>query len=268
MLNSAEIERELVKIGFRLTRPNKRIHEYSRKSLVVYVKTPSNKSQKDFVEGRYNPLLIHPDNRTVRTHFDGLSGVTINWFGRYKNSNMGAFPIDQTAVSDHMYYGYEVGVESTLALNKFVSVLVGDTVDANENDTGPGYDAETVRQALVDARVGQGLFRQHLLGYWKKCAVTGITAPELLKASHIKPWRDSRNTERLDLYNGLLLSANLDAAFDSGLISFLDNGDILISPELSSDANAAGIHSAMQLSMIEPSHLPYLQHHREHIFRK
>ena len=55
--------------------------------------------------------------------------------------------------------------------------------------------------------------------YWdSKCAVTGLAIPELLKASHIKPWKDSTDEERLDIFNGLLLAPHLDAAFDRGFI--------------------------------------------------
>lgn len=74
---------------------------------------------------------------------------------------------------------------------------------------------ETVREAIVQSRIGQGMFRDDLKKYWgEKCAVTGCELVKTLKASHIKPWRSSNNTERLDVYNGLLLIPNLDSAFD------------------------------------------------------
>ena len=73
----------------------------------------------------------------------------------------------------------------------------------------------TDRLALVKARVGQGLFRDKLLNRWEnKCAVTGSTVLQILRASHMKPWRESTNFERLDPANGLLLTANFDALFD------------------------------------------------------
>jgi predicted restriction endonuclease len=59
--------------------------------------------------------------------------------------------------------------------------------------------------------------------------ITDIQIPALLRASHIKPWRMSDNSERLDPENGLLLVANLDAAFDAGLLSFTDTGRMLFS---------------------------------------
>jgi len=78
---------------------------------------------------------------------------------------------------------------------------------------------ETEKDALIKSRVGQGRFRTEQKIYWKNhCAVTGCTLIDLLKASHIKPWRDGSNEERLDKYNGLLLVPNLDSAFDKGYI--------------------------------------------------
>ena len=88
---------------------------------------------------------------------------------------------------------------------------------------------ETERKSIMLSRIGQGAFRSGLIGYWKRCAVTGCDSLDLLKASHIKPWRDSDNAERLDIYNGLLLIPNLDSAFDKGYISFDDGGKIIIS---------------------------------------
>jgi hypothetical protein len=69
--------------------------------------------------------------------------------------------------------------------------------------------------------------------YWGgQCAVTGLDIPVLPRASHIKPWRDSNNRERLDPYNGLLLSPSYDAAFDAGLIAFADDGAVVLTGQL------------------------------------
>jgi len=89
---------------------------------------------------------------------------------------------------------------------------------------------ETTKRALIDARLGQGKFREYLMQDWGgRCAVTGCSVVEVLRASHVKPWRRSSNKERLDPHNGLLLGAHLDALFDAGLISFGDDGSMLIS---------------------------------------
>ena len=92
----------------------------------------------------------------------------------------------------------------------------------------------TEAERLVVQRIGQDIFRAALMDYWGgRCPLTGITDPALLRASHIVPWAECDDAQRLDVHNGLLLSALWDAAFDSGLVSFADDGTALASPELS-----------------------------------
>jgi hypothetical protein len=129
----------------------------------------------------------------------------------------------------------------------------------------------TEAERLVIQRVGQDVFREALLSYWGGCcAVTGVAEPRLLRASHIKPWaRCDTDAERLDVYNGLLLAAHLDAAFDSGLISFSDNGTILLSPKFAqTDRIAVGINNEVALHRLSERHLPNLVWHRDFIFDK
>ena len=124
------------------------------------------------------------------------------------------------------------------------------------------------REAIVKARVGQGRFRQSLIEYWSACTVTGCKDDTLLRASHIKPWSKTTLEEKIDLYNGLLLSPALDACFDSGYVSFDDEGRILISERLAADdARVLGINYKMRLRQVEPRHKKYLAFHREHVFK-
>lgn len=128
--------------------------------------------------------------------------------------------------------------------------------------------SSTEREAIVKARIGQGRFRDSLIEYWTTCAVTGCTALPLLRASHIKPWAKAEMKERLNPDNGLLLSPSLDSCFDSGYISFDDEGKIIISEKLTEDnAKALGIHSDMRLRRMDLGHRTYLKYHREHIFK-
>ena len=125
---------------------------------------------------------------------------------------------------------------------------------------------ETEAERLVVQRKGQEVFRKSLLAYWGSCCpLSGITDTQLLKASHMKPWADCEtDAERLDPYNGLLLSALWDAAFDTGLISFDDGGQLLVSPQLSAAAREAlGPESSIPLGS---AHQPYLRWHREKVF--
>jgi putative restriction endonuclease len=126
----------------------------------------------------------------------------------------------------------------------------------------------TEKLALVQSRIGQGHFRDNLLVYWeRRCAVTDLDLPRLLCASHIKPWRDSNNSERLDLYNGLLLGPAFDAAFDKGFITFGRDGVMQVSGKLSDiQLNGLGIVKGVSLRKLENPHLPYLGYHYENIF--
>jgi hypothetical protein len=98
---------------------------------------------------------------------------------------------------------------------------------------------------------------------WRMRALTGITEPALLRASHIVPWADCTDAQRLDVHNGLLLSALWDAAFDRGLISFADDGTPLASPELSETARKAlGIATVPPLTELRDAHRTNLAFHR------
>ena len=98
--------------------------------------------------------------------------------------------------------------------------------------------------------------------------VSTISLPELLRASHIKPWAECANdSERLNVYNGFLLSANLDALFDSGLISFDNTGKIIISKTIpESEYKIIGINKDTRLRWIDEKHFPFLAWHRERVF--
>ncbi len=128
---------------------------------------------------------------------------------------------------------------------------------------------ETERQAVVSARRGQGRYRNDLLNLWVNCAVTGCTVERLLRSSHLKPWKLSSNAERLNPFNGLLLTPNLDIALDRWLISFTDEGSILISSSLNAkDAVALGLHGGMKLQFVKPEHKPFLSYHREEFLKR
>lgn len=93
----------------------------------------------------------------------------------------------------------------------------------------------TEAERLVIQRIGQNLFRDALIDYWQgRCAVTGLDIAPLLRASHIKPWAQcASDEERLDVFNGLLLTPHLDALFDGGWITFSEAGELRVSSRLS-----------------------------------
>ncbi|HEX4295036.1 MAG TPA: HNH endonuclease [Rhizomicrobium sp.] len=133
-----------------------------------------------------------------------------------------------------------------------------------------GQDFRSEVEALVRRRIGQTEFRAGLLDYWQgRCAVTGIAQPELLRASHIKPWADCENdAERLDVHNGFLLTADWDAAFDAGLVGFDPVGAVLFSPALGEAARARlGDGRLRSDRPLTAMHRSYLAWHSTRIFK-
>lgn len=124
----------------------------------------------------------------------------------------------------------------------------------------------TERNQIIKARYGQGIFRSKLIAKWKRCCLTGTEILAILRASHIKPWSVSDNHERLDVWNGLLLSPNLDALFDVGLITFSNDGEIIRSKTITE-------RQLLDLGWIPGAklkvgrhHAPYLAYHRRFVF--
>lgn len=124
----------------------------------------------------------------------------------------------------------------------------------------------TERSGLVTSRVGQGGYRKRIIYRWDgKCAVTGFTDNRILIASHIVPWAESDDHERLDVNNGILLSPNYDALFDKHLISFENSGKIILSDSIEySEFKRIGVTG--QEKIIKPlsrDNFIYLERHRE-----
>jgi len=126
-------------------------------------------------------------------------------------------------------------------------------------------NSPTTREMLANARIGQGRFRINVLSAWGgRCCVTGTRTLDAIRASHIKPWSCSTDTERLDTNNGLPLIATLDALFEVGLISFADDGELLISAKVSSQERAIlGLSHACMIQTPPAEVQAYLRHHRE-----
>lgn len=126
---------------------------------------------------------------------------------------------------------------------------------------------ETEKEQLIKSRIGQGRFREDLICIWGKCCLTECNTKSLLRASHIKPWSRSDNQERLDKFNGLLLTPNADLLFDQGYITFSNEGELIISdflPKEEAEVLLAGCKKRINLR--EPNK-PYLAYHRENRFR-
>ena len=138
---------------------------------------------------------------------------------------------------------------------------LGDAPSVIDLQTG-ATETEAVRRV----RIGQGIYRKRLIDLWDgRCAISGLAVPELLRASHAKRWADCESDgERLDVFNGLLLAAHLDAAFDVGLIAVGGNGEVLVSPRLDGAARAVlGLVGEVRVEGLQDGHGPYLHWHRD-----
>jgi hypothetical protein len=140
--------------------------------------------------------------------------------------------------------------------------------EPTESDVAYTIVGPTFREQLVRARVGQGVFRANVLLKEQECRVTRVNEPRHLKASHIKPWRDATDLERLDGSNGLLLSPHIDHLFDGGYITFSTSQELIIVPEVREKlVDAWGIDAGTRVGEFSREQNAYLDYHRANIFK-
>lgn len=126
--------------------------------------------------------------------------------------------------------------------------------------------APTDKAQIILARRGQGRFKDNVSRIEKHCRVTQVDRKEYLRASHIKPWRDADNAERLDGENGLLLTPSIDHLFDRGFISFQDDGRLILSPaahSLSLERMGIPRDGRLKTGAFHAGQRRYLEHHRD-----
>jgi hypothetical protein len=159
----------------------------------------------------------------------------------------------------------------SLMIKQLENPKIGDA--ESYDDILPDLDAiyrsnekETTKQTLIEARLGQGRFRANVAKRWdNQCAVTGCAIVELLRASHIKPWSKCSNTDRLNPTNGILLAAHLDALFDCGLISFTDDGTMLVSAEIAAELKPFQLPDRLRREPTKEEK-QFLAYHRRYVF--
>lgn len=127
---------------------------------------------------------------------------------------------------------------------------------------------ETEAYLRREIRVANERFKKIVAPQWNnKCALCGIELPELLRASHAKPWRECTEKERLDPYNGLLLCRNHDALYKQGFITFNGTGLIVISERIPKMNYAMyDLHNKMKV-LREEENKPYFRWHRKYLFK-
>lgn len=154
-------------------------------------------------------------------------------------------------------------VVAHIPVEKLDHPLVRDLTEIKET-----YTDKTTQDTYVAARLGQGQFRAEVLERWgSQCCLTGSTTTEAIIASHIKPWKDSTDRERLDPQNGLPLIATVDKLFDRGLVTFSSDGNLLVSKELDGKERALlGLDGRKLLRQPSRHTAKYLAYHRTSIF--
>jgi len=258
-LAGRELMGELEALGFEQKSTTKKLVQLRRGTFIVYVKR----------ETLTRPLVLHPHFLNLAEDLRAMGGIDVPDPARtYVNSNLRAFPV---YLADHRKsagrHGFAIGVGAG-RLAALIGLLdQAATIATNEGEVrviAPEDDPLTECERLQAARVGQGDFRNELLIYWDgTCPVAGVDHTGLLRASHIKPWSESTNTERLDPYNGLLLCAHIDALFDRHLITFEDDGCILISTAVSAEnRERLGLRCDLKIPGLDTRHAPSLAHHR------
>lgn len=164
-----------------------------------------------------------------------------------------------------------LGNQLAKILDSYEPSIVNEEVDeAEEHTIKQRTDIpETEKQQLVKSRRGQGLFRSRVEILENSCRITGLNKKSHLRASHIKPWSKSTDSEKLDGNNGLLLSPHVDHLFDRGYISFNDLGGILISKKLDPTVlQLWNIESDKNVGKFNVHQSNYLDYHRQNIFLK
>lgn len=165
-----------------------------------------------------------------------------------------------------------IGEEYANVLETLQSEIDGDVTRLEEQQeaaiAGRIDIGTTEKQQLVKARRGQGIFKANVRLNEKACRVTGVSDPLHLRASHIKPWKDSSDAEKLDGCNGLLLAPHIDHLFDRGLISFTDEGNVLVSNKLDASVLLSwGIEIPFNVGVFNVRQAEFLNYHRAHIFK-
>lgn len=139
------------------------------------------------------------------------------------------------------------------------TALLGDT------ELGASIDPVTESEYLRAQRLGQTKFRADLMKQWSgRCALTQVAMPEILRASHIKAWRDSTAQERINPHNGILLAVHIDGLFDRGFLSFSEDGRAILSEAIKPHTREVlALNSQARILGLTDQNRHFLGHHRD-----
>lgn len=173
-------------------------------------------------------------------------------------------PFDKNGSGNQGYF-YEI---NTKIFNIIINSDVFDEALDNKIINYPQSQSTSADLQLnVRSTTWQNYFKNQLYKLWGTyCLITKIENKDLIIGAHIKPWAKCSDEEKIDPFNGLLLSPNADKLFELGLISFLDNGNMIVSKKVDlNELKRLGIKENIQIKFKEKN-LPYLKYHRENKF--
>ncbi len=131
-----------------------------------------------------------------------------------------------------------------------------------------GIDGDLEKVQLAKARRGQGIFRTNVRLVEHRCRLTGVDNMKHLRASHIKPWKDASDSEKIDGNNGLLLSPHVDHLFDRGFISFKNSGALIVSKQLNPIVmDQWSLSSVENVGIFNSKQSKFLEFHRDSVFK-
>lgn len=242
-------------------------------------------------------LITLEKEKSAVQYFDNLVGTTLFWSGQNKQRTVEHYIKEgshyffvfckQKKGLPYVYYGrvlplriqesFTHGVPSHFVfdLYDYAEYLKSKTERDVLAESEPKYESplkETESVSMQKIRIAQSFYRNKALKLWEnKCAVTSVDEQGWLIASHIKPWRESTDAEKIDPHNSLVLTPNFDKLFDRGVISFSPStGKIMLPQQLSKDVwmNLTRLHidDEVKLRNVPAGVDKYLDYHNKFVF--
>ena len=217
--------------------------------------------------------------RLVNEEVKKMKNQQQNIFDDYGKPNQRSYPLKSfcsaalKSLKKYAEYEQEVVVADRIVAQETNPQTISKKLIAYFDITKEGED----QLSIAKRRKGQDYFRRMIIAnYGGRCALTGISVPQLLLASHIIPWADkSHKKDRLNPCNGICLSALYDKAFDKGLFTISpDDYTIQLSSALREYGTQEyfdkqfGSISGKQIAMpidYKPNR-DFLAYHRDHVF--
>jgi len=241
----------------------------SEKPLEFKSKVGQDWSQKGWkIDADYSLI---PTPLKPKLHIDEISSLLADKYAPLKadgNANQAYLFAISYELADKLVSLMKAGSASYIVNAKLNTSYTSQEKIEEEKINGYEVVSPTQKVQLINARLGQGKFRRNVEKIENGCRITRTTTRNFLIASHIKPWRVSSNTERLDGNNGLLLAPHIDHLFDKGYISFHDDGRAIISQVLSKSVLTNWGLSNLNAGEFNNKQKIYMQYHRSHVFDK